>query len=218
VHPPPLPAPPAPPAYSQPNSPTNMLAPKPSLRRLAELDHPLSAPLPHRKPSMAAVQRTLVSSYYPDLNMPPALSLDDYAKFDHYAKFYRVPSPRPTGLSTPLMADAALSLDSSTASPRARNCRSLSPDMSSARTLDHAPARADSAPPARSASPECQPAVTYPTVPRIRPCAHIRAAHACVLRSYELVMRQQPIHARMCGVGDKCRCREIACTGLCSMS
>lgn len=29
--------------------------------------------------------------------------------------------------------------------------------------------------------------------------------HDCVLRRYELTMRQQPVQARMCGVGEKCR-------------
>ncbi len=29
--------------------------------------------------------------------------------------------------------------------------------------------------------------------------------HDCVLRTYEMKMRQQPVQARMCGVGEKCR-------------
>ena len=28
--------------------------------------------------------------------------------------------------------------------------------------------------------------------------------HRCVLRKYELIMRQEPVQARMCGVGEKC--------------
>lgn len=38
---------------------------------------------------------------------------------------------------------------------------------------------------------------------KIRPC-HLATDHDCVLRKYEMTMRQQPVQARMCGVGEKC--------------
>jgi hypothetical protein len=38
---------------------------------------------------------------------------------------------------------------------------------------------------------------------KIRSC-HSATDHDCVLRKYELTMRQQPVQARMCGVGEKC--------------
>jgi len=38
---------------------------------------------------------------------------------------------------------------------------------------------------------------------KIRSC-HLATDHDCVLRKYEMTMRQQPVQARMCGVGEKC--------------
>ncbi|WWD21855.1 hypothetical protein CI109_106343 [Kwoniella shandongensis] len=35
------------------------------------------------------------------------------------------------------------------------------------------------------------------------PRSSLRTDHECVLRKYEMVMRQQPVQARMCGVGEK---------------
>jgi hypothetical protein len=39
---------------------------------------------------------------------------------------------------------------------------------------------------------------------KIRSC-HLATDHDCVLRKYEMTMRQQPVQARMCGVGEKCK-------------
>nr|ODN85937.1 hypothetical protein L203_04436 [Cryptococcus depauperatus CBS 7841] len=37
----------------------------------------------------------------------------------------------------------------------------------------------------------------------IKRCSDLATDHNCILRTYELKMRQQPVQARMCGVGDK---------------
>ncbi|ALO69007.1 conserved hypothetical protein [Cryptococcus deneoformans JEC21] len=37
----------------------------------------------------------------------------------------------------------------------------------------------------------------------IRHCSSVATDHDCILRTYELTMRQQPVQARMCGIGDK---------------
>lgn len=34
---------------------------------------------------------------------------------------------------------------------------------------------------------------------------HLAADHDCVLSKYEMTMRQQPVQARMCGIGEKCK-------------
>jgi len=39
---------------------------------------------------------------------------------------------------------------------------------------------------------------------KIRSC-HLATDHDCILRKYEMTMRQQPVQARMCGVGEKCK-------------
>ena len=33
---------------------------------------------------------------------------------------------------------------------------------------------------------------------------HLATDHDCVLSKFEMSMRQQPVQARMCGVGEKC--------------
>lgn len=44
----------------------------------------------------------------------------------------------------------------------------------------------------------------------IRHCLSLVTDHDCILRTYELIMRQQPVQARMCGIGDKCEsCAEM---------
>lgn len=44
----------------------------------------------------------------------------------------------------------------------------------------------------------------------IRHCPSLVTDHDCILRTYELIMRQQPVQARMCGIGDKCEsCAEM---------
>jgi hypothetical protein len=43
---------------------------------------------------------------------------------------------------------------------------------------------------------------------QIRSC-HLATDHDCVLRKYEMTMRQQPVQARMCGVGEKCESHPI---------
>lgn len=52
---------------------------------------------------------------------------------------------------------------------------------------------------------------------KIRSC-HLATDHDCILRKYELSMRQQPVQARMCGVGEKCKSshpHNIFTTGAC---
>ena len=201
VHPPPLPPPHM---QSQPASPMRLTAHKRSLRRLTELDYPLSAPLPHLKPSLSLMQNALMPVVCPVndpfYGTPPAPMLT-----------YDVTSPVVPSMGAPLRFPTSRTVhvpsvdDVLPTTPRARHCRSLTPTYgSSDDNRDGVNSRSSSALPFRPASPAYCDAVIYPAVPRIRPCSNVRGTHDCVLRSYELVMRQQPVHARMCGVGDKC--------------
>lgn len=200
VHPPPLPPPHM---QSQPASPMHLTVPKRSLRRLTELDYPLSAPLPHLKPSLSLMQHALMPVVCPVndpfYGTPPAPML----AYDVTSPIARsmcapLPSPMSRTVHVPSVVDVL------PASPRARHCRSLTPTYGSSDDIRDGNSRSSSAPPVRPASPAYRDAVIYPAVPRIRPCSNVCGTHNCVLRSYELVMRQQPVHARMCGVGDKC--------------
>lgn len=209
VHPPPLPPPPTAHAgRSNPPSPTHYKR-KPTLKRIAELDYPMSAPLPHIRPSLAAAQ-------YASLPVVPLADDPIYGTPPVPVLAYDVtaePSPvmvnrRYRVSTTPPDDQPMLERDCDSPLPVARG-RSLCPTVISTdpSTDDDntRSRRAESAPPVRPPSPGYNPAVIYPSIPRIRSCTHAGGTHDCVLRSYELVMRQQPIHARMCGVGDKCK-------------
>ncbi|RXK39850.1 hypothetical protein M231_02907 [Tremella mesenterica] len=81
--------------------------------------------------------------------------------------------------------------------PRMTRSHGHSHDTTSAQTSS------SSMPPSRSVASSETP------TSRIRPFHHtlpppcIARDHPCVLRTYEMSMRQQPLQARMCGVGDK---------------
>jgi hypothetical protein len=49
-----------------------------------------------------------------------------------------------------------------------------------------------------------QPSHSNPSLHGADESSHCARDHDCVLRRYEMKMRQQPIQARMCGVGEKC--------------
>lgn len=81
--------------------------------------------------------------------------------------------------------------------------------------LPHGPLSYDDLPPIPHGIPP--PIVSHAEIlsrSKIRSC-HLATDHDCILRKYEMTMRQQPVQARMCGVGEKCESAtvsEVYCT------